>query len=132
MDIKLYKSCCYCCRSIKRVFPDDKRLLNMCDQPVNLLRSYGRLLDMDSRTFEPVYFGLNHFGWFTHLYDKNGEDLVPKIKDLVANSGFQPVDAEQRDKSWLDTYGMVKDMLEDVPDYLPNTYVQYYLYPDKK
>ncbi|MDL0415715.1 6-phospho-alpha-glucosidase, partial [Clostridioides difficile] len=75
--------------------------LNMCDQPVNLLRSYGRLLDMDSRTFEPVYFGLNHFGWFTHLYDKNGEDLVPKIKDLVANSGFQPVDAEQRDKSWL-------------------------------
>ncbi|MBH9822418.1 6-phospho-alpha-glucosidase, partial [Clostridioides difficile] len=111
---------------------DDKRLLNMCDQPVNLLRSYGRLLDMDSRTFEPVYFGLNNFGWFTHLYDKNGEDLVPKIKDLVANSGFQPVDAEQRDKSWLDTYGMVKDMLEDVPDYLPNTYVQYYLYPDKK
>ncbi|HBE9107238.1 6-phospho-alpha-glucosidase [Clostridioides difficile] len=118
--------------ALKRVFPDDKRLLNMCDQPVNLLRSYGRLLDMDSRTFEPVYFGLNHFGWFTHLYDKNGEDLVPKIKALVANSGFQPVDAEQRDKSWLDTYGMVKDMLEDVPDYLPNTYVQYYLYPDKK
>lgn len=118
--------------ALKRVFPDDKRLLNMCDQPVNLLRSYGRLLDMDSSTFEPVYFGLNHFGWFTHLYDKNGEDLVPKIKDLVANSGFQPVDAEQRDKSWLDTYGMVKDMLEDVPDYLPNTYVQYYLYPDKK
>ncbi|MGG6583125.1 UNVERIFIED_CONTAM: 6-phospho-alpha-glucosidase, partial [Clostridioides difficile] len=33
--------------ALKRVFPDDKRLLNMCDQPVNLLRSYGRLLDMD-------------------------------------------------------------------------------------
>ncbi|KAK2328499.1 6-phospho-alpha-glucosidase, partial [Clostridioides difficile] len=23
--------------ALKRVFPDDKRLLNMCDQPVNLL-----------------------------------------------------------------------------------------------
>ncbi|GAA0737868.1 6-phospho-alpha-glucosidase [Clostridium oceanicum] len=118
--------------ALRREFPEDKRVLNICDQPVNLLRSYGRLLEMDSKEFEPVYFGLNHFGWFTHLYDKEGTDLLPKIKKLVVEKGFQPADAEQRDKSWLYTYGVVKNMVEDFPDYLPNTYLQYYLYPKEK
>ncbi|SHJ87136.1 maltose-6'-phosphate glucosidase [Anaerobranca californiensis DSM 14826] len=118
--------------AINRVYKDDKRILNICDQPVNLLRSYGRLLDMDPYEFEPVYFGLNHFGWFTHLYDKFGNDLVPKIKEIIKRQGFKPVDAEQRDQSWLDTYSIVKDMLEDFPDYLPNTYLQYYYYPEYK
>lgn len=118
--------------ALNRVFPDDKKILNICDQPVNLLRSYGRLLDMDPYEFEPVYFGLNHFGWFTHLYDKNGNDLVPKIKKIIKEKGFAPVDAEQRDQSWLDTYAVVRDMLIDFPDYLPNTYLQYYYYPEYK
>ncbi len=118
--------------AVRRVFPDDKKILNMCDQPVNLLRSFGRVLGMDSSEFEPVYFGLNHFGWFTHLYDKEGTDLVPQLRKLIYEKGFKPVDAEQRDKSWLVTYGNVEKMLKDFPDYLPNTYLQYYLYPDEK
>jgi len=117
---------------LAKAFPNEKRILNICDQPVNLLRSYGRLLGRDSREFEPVYFGLNHFGWFTHLYDREGNDLVPVIKDYVKKNGFKPADAEQRDQSWLDTYAVVADMLEDYPDYLPNTYLQYYFYPNYK
>lgn len=118
--------------ALRREFPNDKKILNICDQPVNLLRSYGRILQRDSKDFEPVYFGLNHFGWFTNLYDSDGKDLVPELKALIKEKGFLPVDAEQRDKSWLDTYGMVKDMCDDFTDYLPNTYLQYYLYPDYK
>ncbi|QGU94398.1 6-phospho-alpha-glucosidase [Clostridium bovifaecis] len=118
--------------AVNRAFPEDKRILNICDQPVNLLRSYGRLLGMDPYEFEPIYFGLNHFGWFTHLYDKDGNDLVPKIKEIVKERGFKPADAEQRDQSWLDTYAIVEDMLKDFPDYLPNTYLQYYYYPEYK
>ena len=39
------------------------------------------------------------------MYDKEtGEDLLPKIKELIKVNGFLPQDAEQRDKSWLDTY----------------------------
>jgi maltose-6'-phosphate glucosidase len=87
---------------------------------------------MNDSQFEPVYFGLNHFGWFTNLYDGQGNDLLPKLRDTIRENGFKPVDAEQRDKSWLDTYGMVKDMLDDFPEYLPNTYLQYYYYPDYK
>ncbi|MBW9146799.1 6-phospho-alpha-glucosidase [Clostridium sp. CM028] len=118
--------------AVRRVFPDDKKILNMCDQPVNLLRSYGKILGMDSSEFEPVYFGLNHFGWFTHLFDKDGTDLAPKLRELICENGFKPVDAEQRDKSWLATYENVSKMLKDFPEYLPNTYLQYYLYPSEK
>lgn len=119
--------------ALRREFPNDKRILNICDQPENVVRSCSRLLGCDWEDLEPVYFGLNHYGWFTHIYDhKTGNDLLPKIKELIKERGFLPQDAEQRDKSWLDTYGMVQQMMEDYPEFLPNTYDQYYLYPDYK
>ena len=118
--------------ALKKVFPDDEKIINICDQPVNLLRSYGRLLGKSYENWEPVYFGLNHFGWFTNIYDENGNDIVPEIKRITREKGFLPADAEQRDQSWLDTYAVVEDMLRDFPDYLPNTYLQYYLYPEYK
>ena len=118
--------------ALQKLYPNDKRILNICDQPENLLRSYGRLLDgMNPRDFEPVYYGLNHFGWFKHLYDKDGKDLVPVLEEMILSGGFRPADYEQRDKSWLETYAMVEQIVRDFPGYLPNTYLQYYLYPDK-
>lgn len=119
--------------ALRREFPNDKKILNICDQPENVVRSCSRLLKCDWKNLEPVYFGLNHYGWFTHMYDKEtGEDLLPKLKELIKINGFLPQDAEQRDQSWLDTYGMVQQIMEDFPDYLPNTYDQYYLYPEYK
>lgn len=119
--------------ALRREFPNDKKILNICDQPENVVRSCSRLLGCHFKELDPVYFGLNHYGWFTHIYNKKtGEDLLPKLRALIAERGFLPQDAEQRDKSWLETYGMVKQLMEDFPDYLPNTYNQYYLYPDYK
>ncbi|WP_028984108.1 6-phospho-alpha-glucosidase [Sporolactobacillus terrae] len=119
--------------ALRREFPNDKKILNICDQPENVVRSCSRLLSCDYKNLDPVYFGLNHYGWFTHIYDKtNGDDLLSEIKELIKEKGFLPQDAEQRDPSWLDTYGMVQPMMEDFPDYLPNTYNQYYLYPEYK
>lgn len=119
--------------ALRREFPDDKRLLNICDQPENVVRSCSRLLGCSWEDLDPVYFGLNHYGWFTHMYDVHtGEDLLPKIRKMIAEKGFLPQDAEQRDQSWLDTYGMVQTIMNDFPDFLPNTYDQYYLYPEYK
>ncbi|MDN6193795.1 MAG: 6-phospho-alpha-glucosidase [Alkalibacterium sp.] len=118
--------------ALDKIFPEENKILNICDQPVNLLRSFASLIDKDVNNLEPVYFGLNHFGWFTEIYDETGKDRAPEIKEIVLNGGFRPVDAEQRDQSWLETYAMVEDMLIDFPDYLPNTYLQYYLYPEYK
>ena len=119
--------------ALRREFPDDQRILNICDQPENIIRSVSRLLNVDWNSLDPVYFGLNHYGWFTHIYDKKtGEDLLPLIRKTVHEKGFLPQDAEQRDQSWLDTYGFVQTMMEDFPDYIPNTYDGYYLYPEYK
>ncbi len=115
--------------ALDQVFPDDKRLLNICDQPINLLKSYGKIVNIDFHDLKPVYFGLNHFGWFKHLYNTEGVDLLPEIKEKILKYGFDPADKEERDPSWLDTYHMVKNILENYPDYLPNTYLQYYLFP---
>lgn len=119
--------------ALRRAFPDDKRILNICDQPENVVRSVSRLLNKSWEELDPVYFGLNHYGWFTHIYDKEtGKDLLPQVREHVVEKGFLPQDAEQRDPSWLDTYGFVQTMLQDFPDYLPNTYDGYYLYPQHK
>ncbi|GAA0360281.1 6-phospho-alpha-glucosidase [Alkalibacterium iburiense] len=118
--------------ALDKIFPEEERILNICDQPVNLLRSYSKLINHDVNDLEPVYFGLNHFGWFTNIFDETGKDRAPELKEIITTGGFKPVDAEQRDQSWLETYAVVKDMLIDFPDYLPNTYLQYYLYPEYK
>ena len=47
------------------------------------------------------------------------------MRNLIQKNGFLPQDAEQRDQSWLDTYGMVETLMNDFPDFLPNTYDQY-------
>lgn len=114
------------------MFPEDKRILNICDQPLSLLLAYSRLLgDVDYKDMVPYYFGLNHFGWFTKILDKskNNEDITDRIKKIILEEGFAPADKEQRDPSWLVTYQSVKDLLEIDPTYLPNTYLQYYLLP---
>ena len=109
------------------------RILNICDMPVEVEARMAEILDTDLSNLEVDYFGLNHYGWFTHVYDKHtGEDLLPKIRQIVAEKGFLPQDAEQRDPSWLETYGFVQDIMNDFPDYLPNTYDGYYLYPEYK
>ena len=55
--------------ALRREFPNDKRILNICDQPENVIRSVSRLLGCSWEDLDPVYFGLNHYGWFTHVYD---------------------------------------------------------------
>lgn len=117
---------------LTKEFKEDKRILNICDQPINMLVSMAKILGVDAQTLVPEYFGLNHFGWFTKLYNKAGKDLLPELKEKILEHGFAPKDAEQRDKSWLDTYALVEDMVRDFPEYVPSTYVQYYLYPEYK
>lgn len=118
--------------ALDKVFPNNKKIINMCDQPVNLIKSFAKLIGVDYDEIRPVYFGLNHFGWFKHLYDKKGNDLVPELRERILKNGFEPADAAERDKSWLDVYSMVKIILKHYPDYIPNTYLQYYLFPEYK
>lgn len=118
----------------KREFPDDYRILNICDMPIAIMELYGQILNCKRKDFEPRYFGLNHFGWFTHLYDKKtGEDLMPKVKAyLMEGAIFQKDgnDEHTMEQSWIDTYNFMSTIVNDFPEYLPNTYLKYYLYPN--
>ncbi|OIJ18189.1 6-phospho-alpha-glucosidase [Anaerobacillus alkalidiazotrophicus] len=116
--------------ALRRAFPEDKKILNICDMPAAIMVSYASILKKEIWDLVPEYFGLNHFGWFTKMYDKEGNDLTDEIKNHILNKGFLPEDSEiVNDPSWIKTFKQVKTMLTDFPEYLPNTYLQYYLYP---
>ena len=117
--------------ALERVFPGDKKIVNMCDQPVNLLQSFAKVLGIRRQDIIPEYVGLNHFGWVTKLTDRDGNDLLAPLREKILSEGFLPADAAERDASWLHTYAMVQTIMRDFPDYVPNTYLQYYLYPEQ-
>ena len=74
---------------------------------------------------------MNHFGWFTELYDTDGHDYFDALRDYLKNHDFKPYNAEQRTQSWLDTYLRVNKMMNCISEYIPTTYLQYYFYADE-
>nr|WP_263314668.1 6-phospho-alpha-glucosidase [Mammaliicoccus sp. Marseille-Q6498] len=118
--------------ALDKKFPNDTRILNICDMPIAIMKSYADILKEDVWNLEADYFGLNHFGWFTNIRNKQGFDYTNQLKQLIQNNEFQPTDKLiSDDPSWQATFKQAKNMLEDFNDYLPNTYLQYYLYPNQ-
>lgn len=117
--------------ALDRVFPNDKRILNLCDQPYSMMRTYAKILGKDQHDLKANYFGLNHFGWFTDIYDDAGNSYFQDIIDDIKENDFKPFNAEQRSQSWLDTYKRVNKYFEFFKGYLPNTYLQYYFFPEE-
>lgn len=116
--------------ALRREFPNDKKILNICDMPAAIMVSYAKILGKEIWDLVPEYFGLNHFGWFTDIYDTDGNRLTDDIKRIITEDGFIPEDSEiVNDPSWIKTFKQVETMLNHFPEYLPNTYLQYYLYP---
>ena len=109
------------------------RILNICDMPVAIERNMAEILECDRHDLEVDYFGLNHFGWFTKVR-LNGKDVTEQLKQYVAENGYMPKneksDVMHSDPSWLHTYANAKNICSAFHDYLPNTYMQYYLLGD--
>jgi len=113
----------------KRIFPDDYRIINICDMPIGIMHIYAKVLDIPVNELEPRYFGLNHFGWFTKVLNKKtGEDYLPKLRKILTTPVVGTEEAFM-DESWLETFRFMSKMISDSSEYLPNTYLQYYLYP---
>ncbi len=116
---------------LDRLFPNDKRILNLCDQPFSLMKSYSKILGVPQENLRARYFGLNHFGWFTELKDTEGNDYFDTLRSYLKDHDFKPFNAEQRSKSWLDTYVRVNKYMKLMDEYIPTTYMQYYMFPDE-
>lgn len=119
-----------------RILRPDSKIINICDMPVAIKKSMADILGLESENdIIERYYGLNHFGWWTEIYDKQGNELMPKLKEHVKKWGYgakndginNPLLAES---SWMDTFTKVKDIYAVDPETLPNTYLKYYLFPD--
>ncbi len=109
------------------------RIINICDMPVGIERSFASILGLKDRKEMIVrYFGLNHFGWWTSITDREGNDLMGRLKEYVKDNGYvvNTVDFQHKDPSWKDTYLKVRDVYALDPETLPNTYLKYYLCQD--
>lgn len=116
----------------RKLRPNSK-IINICDMPVGIEERMARAIGLKSRKDMVVrYFGLNHFGWWTDIRDKKGNDLMPQIKEHVAKYGYslpEEVEASQHtDASWMHTFAKAREVYEVDPSTLPNTYLKYYFY----
>lgn len=115
----------------RRLRPNS-RIINICDMPLGIMVRMAKILGISEKELDISYFGLNHFGWWTQIKDKDGNDLMPQLKEYVKKNGYDiNIEEDQHaDQSWHETFQKVKDVYAVDPDTLPNTYLKYYLYPD--
>lgn len=110
------------------------RIINICDMPIGLENSFAQILGFRSRKEMDIrYYGLNHFGWYTSIKDKDGNELLPKLIQHQLLHGNCPEIEEEgnyTDNSWLETARKVKDLVKLDPTTSANSYLQYYLYSD--
>lgn len=113
----------------RRLRPNSK-VLNICDMPIAIQNNMAKILGLNNYKDMVVrYYGLNHFGWWTSIRDKEGNDLMPKLKEYMKENGYLPPGVEM-EESWKQTYLKARDVQKLDPDTLPNTYLKYYFFPD--
>ena len=120
-----------------RVLRPNSKIINICDMPVDLMDKMAYMCGVrDRRELQYSYYGLNHFGWWSKIFDKDGNDLMPEIKRHMAKNGYMDgieltgEHAQHVEESWIHTFEKAKDVYAVDPDTIPNTYLKYYLYPD--
>ncbi|MFD1776943.1 6-phospho-alpha-glucosidase [Paenibacillus rhizophilus] len=110
------------------------RIINICDMPVATMRNMAAILGVNREDLVVDYFGLNHFGWFTKV-EVDGVDRLPELREHVYQHGLltedvSKIDYRHADSSWIKTFKNIKLIMDHFPEYLPNPYLQYYLFPD--
>ncbi|MGL5042186.1 MAG: 6-phospho-alpha-glucosidase [Culicoidibacterales bacterium] len=116
-------------QATRRVFNNEK-IINICDMPVAILLSFAKMLGLEKwDDLDADYFGLNHFGWFTALYDKEGTDRMAEVKAKILAFGMiASSDKHHKDPDWQKTWKQYNQIVADFGEFLPNSYLQYYLY----
>lgn len=132
-----------------RVLRPDARIINICDMPIAIIDVVAAALGVNKKDIVYDYFGLNHFGWFTSIEVK-GEEVLPRLREYIheheifmpesflkdkgalikSNNEEKKDDGEQNRHlkgSWYYVWKGVYEIMELFPEYLPNTYLNYYL-----
>ena len=117
-----------------RRFKPNSRVINICDMPIGMEHTIARILWFKNRKEMCIrYYGLNHFGWWTSIKDKDGKEYIQDLikHQLKYGNCLADDDASNyTDSSWFDTAKKVKDIIAIDPTMCPNSYFQYYLFGD--
>lgn len=117
-----------------RRFKPNSRVINICDMPIGMEHTIARILGFKNRKEMCIrYYGLNHFGWWTSIKDKDGKEYIQDLikHQLKYGNCLADDDASHyTDCSWFDTAKKVKDIIAIDPTMCPNSYFQYYLFGD--
>lgn len=116
----------------RKLRPNSK-ILNICDMPIGIEELIAKNLGLSSRKeMEVDYYGLNHFGWWTDIRDKQGNSLMSKVTEHVSQHGYATDGTSEleQQESWNSTLKKARDVQVLDPSTVPNTYLKYYLYPD--
>lgn len=118
------------------------RIINICDMPIAILEMIGKCVGIeDYESIDVDYFGLNHFGWFTRM-EYQGRDIVKEIREYCKETGIMlpkmHIEAIKKhmgtgdrhaNQSWIKVWTNVCKLMEMNSEYVPNTYMTYYMFP---
>lgn len=125
------------CRKLR----PNARIINICDMPIAIIDVVAAAMEIkDKKNIVYDYYGLNHFGWFTSIEYK-GEDIMDKVRAYIKENKILLPAAYLKDKqsltgggtnrhtkgSWYYVWKGVYEIMENFPETLPNTYLNYYL-----
>ena len=117
-----------------RRFKPNSRVINICDMPIGMENTMAQILGFKNRKEMTVrYYGLNHFGWWTSIKDKDGKEYIQDLIQHQLKYGNCLADddaSNYTDASWFNTAKKVKDIISIDPTMCPNSYFQYYLFGD--
>lgn len=117
------------------------RIINICDMPIAIIDVVAAVMGIaDKKEIVYDYYGLNHFGWFTSIEYK-GKDLMEPLRAYIKEKQILLPEIYLKDKaalagksknrhakgSWYYVWKGVYEIMENFPDTLPNTYLNYYL-----
>lgn len=117
----------------RRLRPNS-RIINICDMPIGMEHSIAKIAGIPSRKHMDIrYYGLNHFGWYTSIKDKEGNEILPKIIEHIKEYGFingeEGMKTDKKD-SWFETNLFTKNIIKTDPTTIPSSYLKYYLFSD--
>ena len=117
--------------AIYRTYPHAKALC-ICDMPISQEETIADFLGIPHKDLTFKYFGLNHFGWFTNIYDKEGRDLLPALRERVlSDPSVRLVNAEAEEKHdnyWGEMYAHAIEGFRAYPEFFPLVYLSYYYF----
>ncbi|MCB5952467.1 maltose-6'-phosphate glucosidase [Enterococcus sp. BWT-B8] len=116
--------------AVRRQYPEIN-MINACDMTISIEETIADNYGYNRKEWVPGYYGLNHFGWYTEIYDKSlGRDVMPEIIEKLKTQTMKVADFNAGDQSWQEAFNMMSVITKNFPTNIPNNYLEYYLYPD--